>query len=153
MLFLEDPLDNTEILRRMLDGDVLWKEHKDSIFLGTKEEYQEIIYQNKPYLIYWHWNNWFYPLGVVAVKNEGQVFTSTCYYNQSRYCASNCDFLGLYLALGGEEKLGKFGTNLYQTYCQYFNLEYPLYWIHKEERYQEEDNFFQKFLKVYEQKL
>ena len=133
------------------DGEFVWGSdfmggESDGLILGTREDYLEWVskngYQNPMSRLY------FYPLGIILCRDsDGHIQHGSAHTEHSSCCSSKNDFYPLFLALEGLDADRKtIGTGVYLTYTKYFGIPMPKYFIHKDEKHEEENNFLQKYL-------
>jgi len=131
----------TFVYPHLKEGDYLWTDDEFScLYKGTREMYREWL-ESQEVLPNPTGTVDFYPLGLVLCVVNGERYHGTGHTNRSNACASRGDFKALAYALGE----GKVGKGAYRTYCTNMGIKMPMYFVHKEEHNEEEDNFLQEF--------
>ena len=131
----------TFLYPRLKEGDYVWTDNTFScLYLGTREMYLEWLTSQET-LPNPTGTVSFYPLGLVLIVKDGQRVHGNGHTNRSNACANRSDFNALAHALSN----GKVGTGIYTTYCKYFGIKGPMYFVHNEEHNEEENNFLQEF--------
>jgi hypothetical protein len=131
----------TFIYPSLKEGDYLWTDNAFScLYKGTKEMYLEWLGEQTE-LPNPTGTVEFYPLGLVLIVKDGQRVHGTGHTNKSNACAGRSDFKALAIALGN----GEVGTGTYTTYCNYFGVKRPAYFVFEEQRGEEENNFLVEF--------
>ena len=133
----------TFLYPRLKEGDYVWTDDTFScLYLGTREMYVEWLTSQET-LPNPTGSVSFYPLGLVLCVINGERVHNSGHTNRSNACAGRGDFAALAHALGE----GKVGSGIYTTYCEYFQIKRPMYFIFDKERNEEENNFLQEFFR------